>query len=219
MTSLIEVMGLYHNYQEVVELVLEFYCEMARRTLCYLVPSDSRILYERSISVIQMYALHNQGKRSVGKESEEDQFKDILLLMELLTNLLSKDFIDLSPQDSSADTNDEVTAAEVCLYGLKIIMPLMTLELLRFPSLCLQYFKTTTLICEVSRSCQRNDRLFYHGEKLSSKNSASRKIGVSNRKKLGICSQNCPSKQYCSTQILNFLGHIHLQQGKINLLS
>ena len=165
MTSLIEVMGLYHNYQEVVELVLEFYCEMARRTLCYLVPSDSRILYERSISVIQMYALHNQGKRSVGKESEEDQFKDILLLMELLTNLLSKDFIDLSPQDSSADTNDEVTAAEVCLYGLKIIMPLMTLELLRFPSLCLQYFKTTTLICEVSRSCQRNDRLFYHGEK------------------------------------------------------
>ena len=42
MTSLIDVMGLYHNYQEVVELVLEFYCEMARRTLCYLVASDSR---------------------------------------------------------------------------------------------------------------------------------------------------------------------------------
>jgi hypothetical protein len=44
-----------------------------------------------------MYAQHNQGKRSVEKESEEEQFRDILLLMELLTNLLSKDFIDLAP--------------------------------------------------------------------------------------------------------------------------
>jgi len=149
MTSLIDVMGLYHNYQEVVELVLEFYCEMARRTLCYLVASDSRILYERSIAIIQMYATHNQGKRSVSKESEEEQFKDILLLMELLNNLLSKDFIDLAPHDSSQTEGEGVTAAEVCLYGLKIIMPMMTLELLKFPSLCLQYFKTATLICEL----------------------------------------------------------------------
>lgn len=28
-------------------------------------------------------------------------------------------------------------------------MPLMTLELLKFPSLCLQYFKTVTLVCEI----------------------------------------------------------------------
>ena len=39
-----------------------------------------------------------QGKRSLEKEAEEEQFRDILLLMELLTNLLSKDFIDLAPQ-------------------------------------------------------------------------------------------------------------------------
>jgi hypothetical protein len=39
-----------------------------------------------------------QGKRSVEKEAEEEQFRDILLLMELLNNLLSKDFIDLAPQ-------------------------------------------------------------------------------------------------------------------------
>ena len=42
-----------------------------------------------------------------------------------------------------------VTAVDVCLYGLKIIMPLMSVELLKFPSLCLQYFKTTTFICEL----------------------------------------------------------------------
>ena len=42
-----------------------------------------------------------------------------------------------------------VSAAEVCLFGLNIVMPLMTLELLKFPSLCLQYFRTTTLVCEI----------------------------------------------------------------------
>ena len=30
-----------------------------------------------------------------------------------------------------------------------IIMPLMSLELLKFPSLCLQYFKTITFVCEL----------------------------------------------------------------------
>ena len=31
----------------------------------------------------------------VNKEAEEEQYRDLTLLMELLTNLLSKDFIDL----------------------------------------------------------------------------------------------------------------------------
>ena len=61
--------------------------------LCYLNTSASRHLYQQTISLIQMYAHHNQGKRSVEKESEEEQFRDILLMMELLTSILSKDFI------------------------------------------------------------------------------------------------------------------------------
>ena len=98
MGSLVDLLGLFHNYPTVVELILEFFCEAAKRCLCYLNHSDSRILYQHSVNIIRMYAHHNQGKRSVEKEAEEEQFRDILLLMELLTNLLSKDFIDLAPQ-------------------------------------------------------------------------------------------------------------------------
>ena len=43
----------------------------------------------------------------VDKEAEEEQYRDLTLLMELLTNLLSKDFIDLSPADSG-ETAEEV---------------------------------------------------------------------------------------------------------------
>merc|ERR1711978_261811 len=55
----------------------------------------------------------------------------------------------LSPPDSGSDTGENVTAADVCLFGLNIIMPLMSAELLKFPNLCLQYFKTITFVCEI----------------------------------------------------------------------
>ena len=45
----------------------------------------------------------------VDKEGEEEQYRDLTLLMELLTNLLSKDFIDLSPPEAG-DAAEEVGA-------------------------------------------------------------------------------------------------------------
>eukprot|EP00094_Tigriopus_californicus_P000138 TCALIF_00134-PA protein Name:"Similar to xpo4 Exportin-4 (Xenopus laevis)" AED:0.05 eAED:0.05 QI:354/0.88/0.9/1/1/1/10/107/1127 len=146
--NLVELLGVMHNYPNVVELILELFCVAARKILCYLNATDTKNLYQTSVDCIQVYANHNRGKRSVEREAEEEQFRDLLLLMELLTNLLSKDFIDLAPHDPSSPETD-VTAADVCLYGMNIIMPLMTLELLKFPSLCLQYFKTVTLVCEI----------------------------------------------------------------------
>jgi len=56
----------------------------------------------------------------------------------------------------SSDGEQIVTAADVCLYGLNIIMPLMTVDLLKFPSLCMQYFKMITFVCEIypDKVCQ-----------------------------------------------------------------
>jgi hypothetical protein len=58
--------------------------------------------------------------------------------------------------DNSSDGEQTVTAADVCLYGLNTIMPLMTVDLLKFPSLCLQYFKMITFVCEIypDKVCQ-----------------------------------------------------------------
>ncbi|XP_069695986.1 exportin-4-like isoform X2 [Periplaneta americana] len=150
------LVGVYHNYQQVVELILELYCECARGMLCYLSQSDSRRIYEACLQTIQTYARCNTGRLSLESAAEEETFHDILLLMELLTNLLSKDFIDLSPPEGSSDGEQTVTAADVCLYGLNIIMPLMTVDLLKFPSLCLQYFKMITFVCEIypDKVCQ-----------------------------------------------------------------
>lgn len=54
-------------------------------------------MYESCLLTIQAYSKCNLGKHSLEASAEEESFADIQLLMELLTNLLSKDFIDLSP--------------------------------------------------------------------------------------------------------------------------
>ncbi len=55
LASAIDLLGLYHCYPSVVELVMELYCESARRMLCFLGKAHSRIMYERSIQVIQVW--------------------------------------------------------------------------------------------------------------------------------------------------------------------
>ena len=55
------------------------------------------------------YFWSQAGRKVVDKEAEEEQYRDLTLLMELLTNLLSKDFIDLSPADS-VETPEEVVS-------------------------------------------------------------------------------------------------------------
>ncbi len=55
-------------------------------------------MYEVSLRLVQMYARHSLGVRSVTVDAEEEQFRDILTLMELLTNILSKDVIDFGDQ-------------------------------------------------------------------------------------------------------------------------
>ncbi|XP_063590971.1 exportin-4-like [Penaeus indicus] len=151
----VRLLDLYHNYPTVVETVLELFVECGRRMLCYLTPSASKQLYEASVHLVGTYAKHNIGRRTVEARGEEDQWRDLQLLMELLTSLLSKDFIDLAPSGHGED-QEVVAAADVCLFGLNIIMPLMSPELLRLPTLCSQYFKMVTFIAEIypSKVCQ-----------------------------------------------------------------
>ncbi|KAK2170788.1 hypothetical protein NP493_1142g00027 [Ridgeia piscesae] len=146
----VNILDLYHNYEEVVHLVLELFNTIANRQMCYLGENDSKKIYEHTLTVIQLYAKYNIGRRSVSADTEEDQFSDLSLLMSVLTNLLSKDFIDFGfTGDNSAVGSVVVSAADVVIYGLNIIVPLMTAELLKFPSLCHSYMRLVAYITEV----------------------------------------------------------------------
>lgn len=53
-------------------------------------------LYEVCLTLLQVYSKNNLGRKRLDVAAEEDQYQDLLLIMELLTNLLSKEFIDFS---------------------------------------------------------------------------------------------------------------------------
>lgn len=57
--------------------------------------TKSMKLYEACLTLLQVYSKNSSRKRS-DSAAEEDQYQDLLLIMELLTNLLSKEFIDFS---------------------------------------------------------------------------------------------------------------------------
>lgn len=132
-------------------------------------------LYEACLTLLQVYSKNNQSRKRSDATAEEDQYQDLLLIMELLTNLLSKEFIDfsdtgelpacpylgpldqkpsLSPvwalplrihlllllrlddvfrnQDQGTPaSNRTVSAADVVLYGVNIVLPLMSQDLLK----------------------------------------------------------------------------------------
>ncbi|KAL6484822.1 hypothetical protein MHYP_G00068670 [Metynnis hypsauchen] len=156
LSSCIGLMEVYQNSPETVNLIIEVFVEVAHKQICYLGETKSMKLYEVCLTLLQVYSKNNLGRKRLDVAAEEDQYQDLLLIMELLTNLLSKEFIDFSDtdevfrgQEQSTGAGRTVSAADVVLFGVNIVLPLMSQDLLKFPSLCNQYYKLITFICEI----------------------------------------------------------------------
>ncbi|CAH1799119.1 unnamed protein product, partial [Owenia fusiformis] len=146
----VKLVDIYHTYVQVVQLILELFCEIAKRQICYLGLKDTKSMYDCCLQLLQTYAKHSAGKLNLNSNAEEEQYMDLLIVMELLTHLLSKDFIDFGvTEEEEASGQNDVLAADVVLYGLNIVIPLMNAELLKFPALCSQYFKLITYVGEI----------------------------------------------------------------------
>lgn len=142
------ILDTYHNYVDIVELCIELVIELAKRSLSYLSPGDSVALYQSAMSVVKSYAIHAQGRVSSEKTAEEETYNDLVTLMDMLTCLLSKDFLDLSPESlSGSNTTPPVSASDVSLLGLSTVLPLMNADLLQFPTLSNKYFRLVSDLC------------------------------------------------------------------------
>ncbi|XP_070568372.1 exportin-4-like isoform X2 [Ptychodera flava] len=132
----------YQNHSDIIVKILEVFREVANHVICYISERDTNKFYEISLSLLQTYSKNNTGKKTFEVTAEEDHYQDILLMMQLLTNLLSKDFIDFGITEDIIGGNSnqlpsDVSAGDIVLYGLNIIVPLMNAELLKRPSLLL----------------------------------------------------------------------------------
>ncbi|XP_046399517.1 exportin-4-like [Ischnura elegans] len=144
------LLALTHNYSQLVQVILECYCEALRHMLYHLSQTDTQRMYEWCLQLIRTYASCSLGRRTIEASAEEEAYQDILLLMELLTNLLFNGFIELVSADALAESGaPQVSQADVILLGLSTLMPFVSPELLCFPSLCSRYFSVITFACEI----------------------------------------------------------------------
>jgi len=75
-------------------------------------------LYRFALDAIQAYSVHTRGRITREASAEEEAHRDLLLFMELLMNLLSKDIIDLSP---FASEGTPISASEVQSFMIPVI--------------------------------------------------------------------------------------------------
>ncbi|KAG6541019.1 hypothetical protein Mapa_017592 [Marchantia paleacea] len=153
MEPLLILLQTYKHQSSVVYLLLKYVVDWVDGQVAFLEAKETAILFHFCVRLLEIYSAHNIGKVSVSKsmnllsESQTEKYKDLRVLLQLLTNLSSKDLIDFA-----CDLNGEVEnpdVAQVVYLGLHIITPLMSVDLLKYPKLCRQYFTLLAHMLEV----------------------------------------------------------------------
>ncbi|XP_039270584.2 exportin-4-like [Styela clava] len=142
------------GHQTVIVSLLELFVQVAHEQVCYLPESKCHMLYDWTLQLLRTFSQLTTDFKS--RDAEEESFQDLSLVIELLTHILGRDFIDFSDPDLESNTGltldeaqPEVSVPDVVFFGLGIILPHMNTQLLSYPSLCCQYYKLITFLCEI----------------------------------------------------------------------
>ncbi|XP_004302094.1 PREDICTED: exportin-4-like [Fragaria vesca subsp. vesca] len=83
---------------------------------------------------------------SLSTEAKTEKYKDLRALLQLLSGLCSKDLVDFS---SDSTETESTNISQVVYFGLHIVTPLISLELLKYPKFCFDYFSLISHMLEV----------------------------------------------------------------------
>jgi len=131
--SMVYLIEVYRNCPEVIVSILKFFKDYVEIQTENLDEDQAPALYNAILAVFKKYNELNVGKvrvsksKALGEEQEKEQYKDISLLLKLLSSLSSQASIHENVQD-------------VVFFGVAMVLPLITKQLLTFPKLCLGYY-------------------------------------------------------------------------------
>lgn len=148
---IVKIFHMFHGDSQIVTSILSFFCLLVEAQICYLTPRDALQVYSACNELISEYCRRNLGKKSVLGDAEEESYADLLALLQLLSHLVSKDFIDFSDHTAEQAEVDHASSvvSDVVFSGLSRVIPLMTEQLLQYPSLSKQYFTLISYMVEV----------------------------------------------------------------------
>lgn len=152
MNSVLVLIEVYKHEFSVVYLLLRFVVDWVDGQIIHLEAQETAVVVSFCMRLLQLYSSHNIGKISLSlsstllSEAKTEMYKDLRALLQLLTNLCSKDLIDFSSDSTETPATD---ISQVVYFGLHIVTPLISLELLKFPKLCHDYFSLLSHMLEV----------------------------------------------------------------------
>ncbi|XP_074292806.1 uncharacterized protein LOC141619685 isoform X2 [Silene latifolia] len=164
------ILSLLESYKDepaVVYQLLKFVAEWVDGQIIYLEAHETVALIEFCMSFLRVYSFHNIGKVTLSRssalvnEAKTEKYKDLRALVLLLTNLCSKDLIDFSTDSLESQG---ISIGQVVYFGLHIITPLISFDLLKFPKLCREYIALISHMLEVYPElvAQLNSEAFVH---------------------------------------------------------
>ncbi|XP_003746722.1 exportin-4 [Galendromus occidentalis] len=149
------LLELYHNYSDMVSACIQVFLSVACNMVSYLRKNDCSIVYSCILDIMKSYATHQTGKLTIDPSAEEAQYKDLLDLLTLLGDVLLKEVMGFLPdvaREAEDNLPNQVSVCDLAFQGLNFLLPIMTTELLRFPSLCSKYFNFVNVVGEMYRA-------------------------------------------------------------------
>lgn len=170
LVRLSSIVAVLRSEATLITATTQLFRAAARRMLCFVGPNDATQLCHCCLELVRHFAEHSSGLFTTEATAEDSHVRELGELLELLTELLSKDFMYMGaqvrgPANSTATdetaTRFEVPAPGIAVEGLRLLMPLLNAQLLQFPTLCVQYFKLVALLSELhpDKVCQMPEGL------------------------------------------------------------
>ncbi|KAK4273593.1 hypothetical protein QN277_021966 [Acacia crassicarpa] len=167
MNSVLVLLEVYKHESAVVYLLLKFVVDWVGGQITYLEAQETVAVVNFCMRLLQLYSSHNIGKILISRsssllsEAKTEKYKDLRALLQLLTSLCSKDMIDFS---SDSIETQGTNISQVVYFGLHIVTPLVSIDLLKYPKLCHSYFSLLSHLLEVypETFAQLNSEAFAH---------------------------------------------------------
>ncbi|XP_047267899.1 exportin-4 isoform X2 [Capsicum annuum] len=152
LNPLLMFMEVYKHESSVVYLLLRFVVDWVDGQIIYLEARETAIVVGFCMRLLQLYSSHNIGmislsiSSSLRCEADTERYKDLRAVLQLLASLCSKDLVDFSSEPIEAHGTN---ICQVVYTGLHIVTPLISLDLLKYPKLCHDYFSLLSHMLEV----------------------------------------------------------------------
>ncbi|KAK7285878.1 hypothetical protein RJT34_20662 [Clitoria ternatea] len=167
MNPVLVLLEVYKHESAVVYLLLKYVVDWVDGQITYLEAQETAAIVNFCMRLLQLYSSHNIGKISLSlsssllSEAKTDKYRDLRALLQLLSSLCSKDMIDFS---SDSIETQGTNISQVVYLGLHIITPLISMDLLKYPKLCHDYFSLLSHMLEVypETLAQLNSEAFAH---------------------------------------------------------